>query len=242
MSFRPGQAHIAGSGDVVSTRAGPHCRLAEGRLTLQKVFSGSGDVISTRAGPHHRIRRCRFDQGRATLPARGRSPDAAEPHGRIRRCRPAPPGDVMRTHCDHGCPGGGARRGGALPPAGERPLTVALAIGAANRACDVVRRQAEAEDGGDGPRRDSRRRARGRGVSATLAMGEPRARGRGARATLAMREPRARGRGARATLAMGEPRASHLVRATACRRAARRASARASGTRRWCGRATGTGA
>jgi hypothetical protein len=55
--------------------------------------------------------------------------------------------------------GGGARRGGALPPAGERPLTVALARGAANRACVVVRRQAEAEDGGDGPRRDSRRRS-----------------------------------------------------------------------------------
>jgi hypothetical protein len=59
-----------------------------------------------------------------------------------------------------GCQGGGARRGGALPPAGERPLTVVLPREAANRACVVVRRQAEAEDGGDGPRRDSRRRSR----------------------------------------------------------------------------------
>jgi hypothetical protein len=68
----------------------------------------------------------------------------------------------MRGRCERrtrGCRGGGARRGGALPPAGERPLTVALARDAANRACVVVRRKAEAEDGGDGPRRDSRRRA-----------------------------------------------------------------------------------
>jgi hypothetical protein len=55
--------------------------------------------------------------------------------------------------------GGGARRGGALPPAGERPLAAALTIAAMGRARVVVRRQAEAEDGGDGPRRDSRRRA-----------------------------------------------------------------------------------
>jgi hypothetical protein len=55
--------------------------------------------------------------------------------------------------------GGGARRGGALPPAGVRPLTAALTSSAVGRACVVVRRQAEAEDGGDGPRRDSRRRA-----------------------------------------------------------------------------------
>jgi hypothetical protein len=66
---------------------------------------------------------------------------------------------VMWSRCNHGCRGGGARRGGALPPAGERPMAVVLTRGAANRACVVVRRQAEAEDGGDGPRRDSRRRS-----------------------------------------------------------------------------------
>jgi hypothetical protein len=56
--------------------------------------------------------------------------------------------------------GGGARRGGAPPPANRRPLPAAIPSPAAYRSCGVVRRQAGGEDGGDGPRRDSRRRSR----------------------------------------------------------------------------------
>jgi hypothetical protein len=48
---------------------------------------------------------------------------------------------------------------GPAPPAERRPLTAALTRSAVGRARVVVRRQAGAEDGGDGPRRDSRRRA-----------------------------------------------------------------------------------